>query len=110
LMCNERTSILLYVQHANNSWSALPTPGLLNTRNLSNARVADVTRDGFPDIIVVGQGQPSYLKVFQGSPIYPHYDFNRKPYYEMTLPFAAADVEGAFDRSISCKQSSLMLR
>jgi hypothetical protein len=55
--------------------------------------VADVTGDGFPDIIVVGRGQPSYVKVFQGFPAYPHYRFSGKPYFEMSLPFAAPDVE-----------------
>lgn len=93
LICNERTPVLLFVQHANNSWSALPVPGSRYTKDWSNARVADVTGDGFPDMIVVGRGQPSYLKVFEGSKVYPHYDFTLAPYFEMTLPFAAPDVE-----------------
>jgi hypothetical protein len=93
LICNERSMSLIYLQHANNSWSELPKGrGCRHKKNWSNARVADVTGDGFPDIIVVGRGQPSYVKVFQGSPTYPHYDFSAIPYFAMSLPFAAPDV------------------
>lgn len=92
LICNEGVRSAIFIQHANHSWSSLPTPGP-NTKNWSNARVADVTGDGFPDIVVVGRGQPSYVKVFEGKPTYPHYSFNRKPYFVLPLPFAAPDVE-----------------
>jgi FG-GAP-like repeat len=92
LICNERSESLMFLQNNNSSWSALPTPGP-NTINWRNARVADVTGDGIPDIVVVGRGQPSYLKVFQGFSSYPHYNFDITPYFEMTLPFAAPDLE-----------------
>jgi hypothetical protein len=92
VLCNVNLPSLMFVQHANNSWSALPTLGP-NTKNWRNARVADVTGDGFPDIVVVGFGQPSYVRVFQGSPTYPHYNFQSRPYFHMMLPFAAPDVE-----------------
>lgn len=92
LICNEVTRSAIFIQHADHSWSTLPTPGP-NTKNWSNARVADVTGDGFPDIVVVGRGQQSYVKVFEGKPDYPHYAFNEKPFFELDLPYAAPDVE-----------------
>ena len=63
------------------------------SRNWRNARVADLTGDGVPDLAVVtGDTSRSFLRVFRGIRRRPWFDFT-KVYYERSLPFAAPDLE-----------------
>ena len=80
----------MILQNPDGSWTDLPASGAWS-KNWHNARLADITGDGFPDLIVVGWN--SSIRIFQGSPSYPHFDFNKQPYYERVLPYSATDVE-----------------
>lgn len=55
LICNERSPSLIYLQHANHSWSALP-----------KALGCKYTKD---------RVSPATLKYFKGSPVYLHFKF-----------------------------------
>lgn len=90
LICNDKSATLMFLQNPDSSWTNLPASGTWS-QNWHNARFADITGDGFPDLIVVGWN--ASIRIFQGSPTYPHFDFDNHPYYERFLPYSATDVE-----------------
>jgi FG-GAP-like repeat len=92
LICNQQVAAGIFLQHSDGSWSVLPTAGMTATADWANARAGDVTGDGVVDLVVVGRQQPSYVKVFAGSRIYPHFNFTAPPYFDLPLPWAAPDV------------------
>lgn len=62
-------------------------------RSWRSARIADVTGDGRPDLVVVtSPNRTKLLRVFKGVKGRPYFDFNR-PYFEASLRWNAPDVE-----------------
>jgi len=65
---------------------------------LRNGRVANITLDARPDLIVVEGGKRSrkyfqpFLHIYKGINHSPYFDFSR-PYYTRKLPNAAYDLE-----------------
>jgi hypothetical protein len=66
-------------------------------KNWRNVRLADVTKDGFVDLLVVTWGAPaksipSYLYIFKGIRGSPYFNFTR-PYYQARLPYSSPDLQ-----------------
>jgi FG-GAP-like repeat len=71
---------------------ALPT-GNDNVWNWTSVRLADVTKDGIPDLVVVAAQSPNpVLLIFRGQPSSPFFNF-LKPIYRATLKWHSPDVE-----------------
>jgi hypothetical protein len=102
VLCQQKRMGRIFVQQSNGAFYQVryATSYAYDWRNV---RVADVTGDGIPDLVVVGQSRrrrrPStdkyyYVRVFQGIPHVPYFQFTRAGiWYERTLPHAAPDVE-----------------
>lgn len=99
ILCQDKKVGRIYVQHPNSTFSMIRWNGK-RTKDWREARVADVTGDGLPDLIVVGNGgrinnqKPSYVRVFSGTGVSPYFDFTRKGiWFEREMPFATPNVE-----------------
>ena len=92
LMCNEGRRSLIFLQNQDSTWTTVPTTGD-QSKDWSNARVADITGDGISDLIVVGRGAEGYVRIFEGKPTFPHFDFLQRPFFERRLPYSSPDVE-----------------
>jgi len=99
LMCNGHGKpAFIFLQGADSSWSRLDIRmyGWM-ARDWSNARVADVTGDGVPDLIVVGtvpDSVVSYIRIFKGSSQEPYLKLNAGSLvYEKILDYRAPDLE-----------------
>jgi FG-GAP-like repeat len=94
LVCNEKQDpALILLQNKDSTWTRLPVPTKSQSTRWSNARVADIDRDGIPDIITVRSGTPGSLKIFKGSGAFPYFDFDQPPMFERSFPFATPNVE-----------------
>uniref|UniRef100_A0A7S3L124 FG-GAP repeat protein n=1 Tax=Amphora coffeiformis TaxID=265554 RepID=A0A7S3L124_9STRA len=99
ILCQDKKVGRIYVQHPNSTFSMIRWGGK-STKDWREARVADVTGDGLPDLIVVGNGgrittqEPSYVRVFRGTGVEPYFDFTRKGiWFEREMPYATPNVE-----------------
>jgi FG-GAP-like repeat len=65
----------------------------VHVRAWRSARIADVTGDRRPDLVVLATlNRTSFLRVFKGVQGAPYFDFAR-PYFEASLQWVASDVE-----------------
>lgn len=97
VVCNKDSAPFLFVQrdaHEFRQLAVAAADGSSYVQNWRNARIVDVTGDGTNDLVVVTDGQPSWLYVFRGrSAAEPtFFDFDR-PAYQLELPYASRDVE-----------------
>jgi hypothetical protein len=101
IICNDDGYPMLVEQpRGNGNWREHSTPKEEWMLNWANARVAEVTGDNIPDLIVttgglrLGEGEwgPAILYIFKGIRSKPYFDF-RAPHYEQKLKYAAPDLE-----------------
>ena len=94
IVCNQKEGAFIFVQRKNGVFGhSIPTVDK-SQRNWRNARVADLTGDGIPDLAVVYHSEnSSFLRVFKGIKKPPYFQFRSRSYYNRRLPFAAPDLE-----------------
>ena len=92
VVCNKDGPPLVIEQRNNGQFVQINLPNNNYFVRWRNVRIADVTRDGIPDLVVVTWGQPSHLYVFRGISTRPFFNF-ATPWYETGLKWAAPDVE-----------------
>lgn len=84
---------VIYVQRIDGSWQTLPGVTGPHVTNWSSARVADVSGDGRPDLVVIDtQRGKSYVKVFRGVDTAPYFYF-ASSYHTRALEHDAPDLE-----------------
>jgi hypothetical protein len=94
--CNQDAPPFLIVQRDSRVFIKVATPMLLpessHVQNWRIVRIADVANDVVNDVVVVTNGQPSWLNVFRGqstaSPL--SFDF-QLPVYQLQLPYGYGD-------------------
>lgn len=98
LFCQHKKVGRIFVQQPDGTFTKVPWRGK-RTKDWREGRVADVTGDGVPDLIVVGntgsqrRPEPSYIRVFRGTGVEPYFDFSRKGiWYEREMPYATPNV------------------
>jgi FG-GAP-like repeat len=94
IVCDVGGPAVLARQDANGAFYAVTLPkNNMYVRSWRSVRIADVTGDGRPDLVVVTWPNPTaFLRVFKGVKRAPYFDFTR-PYFEAALPWIASDVE-----------------
>jgi hypothetical protein len=61
-------------------------------KNWRNVRIANITDNAFKDLVVVTEGQPSKLYIFEGKEDKPFFNF-KKVYFEADLQWSSPNVE-----------------
>lgn len=97
ILCSKKVHADIFIQQVDGTFTAVDLTPFPHTMAWRDVRVADVSRDGLVDLIVVGSGgreplEPSYVRVFAGLPSYPFFDFDSL-YYNQLLPYASPSVE-----------------
>lgn len=95
ILCNDLNEVAsFFIQHENGTWSSIDLAPNRLLRKWQNLRVADVTGDGIPDLLVAiyrGTNRGG-IHVFTGMKEAPFFDF-RIPYFKKNLRYATPDLE-----------------
>ncbi|GKZ00492.1 hypothetical protein MPSEU_001001700 [Mayamaea pseudoterrestris] len=97
IVCNEKGLAGIYFQNdVNGAWTEPTFVGRSRyyLYGWKDVRIADVTSDGFVDLIVVAQDirANNYLRIFRGRRQPPYFDF-MNVYYEVKLRYMAPGLE-----------------
>lgn len=92
LVCNKRNPAFIFTQSSTGSWTRVGLGSQGHLIDWQNLRVADMDGDGLVDLLVVGWGQHSVFRVFQGISTSPYFNFNN-PIFQENLDYFAADLE-----------------
>jgi len=94
VVCEEDGPVHIYTQgRLGHKFEEVKIPNIPFVKDWRNVRLARITPDTKPDLIVVGAGkESSSVTVFRGIAQPPYFDF-RDPYYSLDLPYAAPDLE-----------------